>query len=81
VPRQRISLTMRMDDAAATSPQPDSRAGGPRRATGVPQIQQRAAAKNPQPVNAFALAMARAKEKKVAIAAYSRRLCAPEVPI
>ncbi len=62
VPRQRISLTMRMDDAAATSPQPDSRTGGPRDRR--PADPSRAAGKSPQPVNAFALAMARAQQKK-----------------
>ena len=60
--RQRISLTMRMDDAAATSPHPIPRAGGIR--DRQPADTSRTAAKTPQPVNAFALAMARAQQKK-----------------
>lgn len=65
VPRQRISLSMRMDDAAATASQLDTRPGGSRdtrerRLSDAP----RAAARDPQPANAFAVALARAQQKK-----------------
>ncbi|WHZ22228.1 MAG: Transcription accessory protein (S1 RNA-binding domain) [Nitrospira sp.] len=64
-PRQRISLTMRTDDAPVASPQSGPRAGGTqqtrdRRSTD----QQRSASREPQPSGAFALALARAKQKK-----------------
>ncbi len=63
--RQRISLTMRMDDAAATASQPDPRAGGLRDTRDRrPADQQRAGSREPQPTGAFALALARAKGKK-----------------
>ena len=65
VPRQRISLTMRMDDGAATAGQPDllagmAREGRDRRPADAP----RPASRDPQPTSAFALAMARAQQKK-----------------
>ena len=65
VPRQRISLTMRMEDAATPATQPDPRSGGPRDTRDRrPADQQRAGSREPQPIGAFALALARAKEKK-----------------
>ncbi|MCS6291014.1 MAG: RNA-binding transcriptional accessory protein [Nitrospira sp.] len=65
VPRQRISLTMRMEDATTPASQPDPRAGGPRDARERrPADQQRGGSREPQPIGAFALALARAKEKK-----------------
>ncbi|MEK6802403.1 MAG: Tex family protein [Nitrospirota bacterium] len=65
VPRQRISLTMRMEDAATPASQPDPRAGGPRDTRDRrPAEQQRGGSREPQPVGAFALALARAKEKQ-----------------
>jgi len=65
VPRQRISLTMRMEDAATPASQPDPRAGGPRDTRDRrPADQQRGGSREPQPIGAFALALARAKEKK-----------------
>jgi uncharacterized protein len=65
VPRQRISLTMRMEDAAAPASQPDSRAGAPREARDRrPAEGARPASRESQPISAFALAMARAQQKK-----------------
>jgi uncharacterized protein len=65
VPRQRISLTMRMEDAAAPASQPEPRAGGQRDTRDRrPADQQRGGSREPQPIGAFALALARAKEKK-----------------
>ena len=65
VPRQRISLTMRMEDAATPASQPDPRAGGPRDTRDRrPADQPRGGSREPQPIGAFALALARAKEKK-----------------
>mgnify|MGYP006359284853 FL=1 len=65
VPRQRISLTMRMEDAATPPLQPDPRVGGPRDTRDRrPADQQRGGSREPQPIGAFALALARAKEKK-----------------
>jgi uncharacterized protein len=53
--RQRIALTMRLDDAPDTSP----RSGDPR-----PPDPKRAPAREPQPSNVFAIALERAKLKK-----------------
>jgi uncharacterized protein len=65
VPRQRISLTMRMDDAAAPASQPDVRARAPREARDRrPAEGARPASRESQPISAFALAMARAQQKK-----------------
>ena len=65
VARQRISLTMRMDDAATAAGQPDLRAGnGTRGRDRRPGDASRAASREPQPTSAFALAMARAQQKK-----------------
>ncbi len=65
VPRQRISLTMRMEDAAAPASQPESRAGAPREARDRrPADGARPASRESQPISAFALAMARAQQKK-----------------
>ncbi len=65
VPRQRISLTMRVEDPATPASQPDPRAGGPRDTLDRrPADQQRGRSREPQPIGAFALALARAKEKK-----------------
>ena len=65
VPRQRISLTMRMDDAATTAAQPDSRPGAAREARDRrPADASRLASREPQPTSAFALAMARAKQRQ-----------------
>ena len=65
VPRQRISLTMRMEDAAAPASQPESRAGVPREARDRrPADGARPTSRESQPISAFALAMARAQQKK-----------------
>ncbi|HNC84806.1 MAG TPA: Tex family protein, partial [Nitrospira sp.] len=63
VARQRISLTMRMDDAATAAGQPDLRAGAVREGRDRRQDAPRPASQ-PQPTSAFALAMARAQQKK-----------------
>ena len=65
VARQRISLTMRMDDGAEAAGQPAIRAGATRQ-TGDrrPGDASRPASREPQPTSAFALAMARAQQKK-----------------
>ena len=63
VARQRISLTMRMDDAATAAGQPDLRAGAVREGRDRRQDAPRPAS-HPQPTSAFALAMARAQQKK-----------------
>jgi uncharacterized protein len=55
VKRQRIALTMRLDDVPGTS----SRSGDPR-----PPDPKRAPAREPQPNNVFAIALERAKLKK-----------------
>ena len=65
VPRQRISLTMRIDDAPVAASSSEPRAGGmrdtrERRPSNQPSVQ----AREPQPTGAFALALARAKQKK-----------------
>ena len=65
VPRQRISLTMRIDDAPAAPPASDAKAGSSRdvherRLSHQPP----ALARTSQPTGAFAQAMARAKQKK-----------------
>ncbi|ULA67611.1 MAG: transcriptional accessory protein [Nitrospira sp.] len=65
VARQRISLTMRMDDAAATVAQKDARSGAPQEARDRRSAEaSRPASREPQPTSAFALAMARAQQKK-----------------
>ena len=65
LPRQRISLTMRIDDASVAPPQSGPRAGGLQQARDRRPIdQQRAASREPQPSGAFALALARAQQKK-----------------
>jgi len=53
--RQRIALSMRLDDAPGTS----SRSGDPR-----PPDPKRTPAREPQPSNVFAIALERAKLKK-----------------
>ena len=65
VARQRISLTMRMDDGAEAAGQPAIRTGAARQ-TGDrrPGDASRHASRDPQPTSAFALAMARAQQKK-----------------
>jgi len=60
VQRQRISLTMRMEDAAAPALPSGAGAARDRR----PSDSSRAVPREPQPVGAFALALARAKEKR-----------------
>ncbi|MBP8116677.1 MAG: S1 RNA-binding domain-containing protein, partial [Nitrospira sp.] len=60
VQRQRISLTMRMEDAAETAMPSGAGAARDRR----PSDSSRAVPREPQPVGAFALALARAKEKR-----------------
>jgi uncharacterized protein len=55
VKRQRIALSMRLDDAPGTS----SRSGDPR-----PPEPKRAPAREPQPSNVFAIALERARLKK-----------------
>lgn len=67
LPRQRISLTMRIDDASVAPPQSGPHTGGlgPQQARDRrPTDQQRAASREPQPSGAFALALARAQQKK-----------------
>ncbi len=65
VARQRISLTMRMEDAAATGAQKDARSGAPQEARDRRSAEaSRPASREPQPTSAFALAMARAQQKK-----------------
>lgn len=67
LPRQRISLTMRIDDAPVAPPQSGPRAGGlglQQARDRRPTDQQRAASREPQPSGAFALALARAQQKK-----------------
>lgn len=66
VPRQRISLTMRMDDPATTAAQSDVRAGVPREARErrPADAARPASRESSQPISAFALAMARAQQKK-----------------
>ncbi|MBX3343247.1 MAG: helix-hairpin-helix domain-containing protein, partial [Nitrospira sp.] len=64
VARQRISLTMRMDDAATAAGQPDFRAGAAREGRDRRPAEAPRAASQPQPTSAFALAMARAQQKK-----------------
>ena len=64
VARQRISLTMRMDDAATAAGQPDLRAGATREGRDRRPAEAPRAASQPQPTSAFALAMARAQQKK-----------------
>ena len=65
--RQRISLTMRIDDIPETISQPETRKARPddrqsRRGSRPPQIASRTG--KPEPAGALALALARAKEKK-----------------
>ncbi|MGZ8394436.1 MAG: Tex family protein [Nitrospira sp.] len=65
VPRQRISLTMRIDDAPVAASPSEPRAGAmrdtrERRPSNPPSVQ----AREPQVTGAFALALARAKQKK-----------------
>ena len=65
VPRQRISLTMRIDDAPVAALLSEPRAGAmrdtrDRRPPNQPSVQ----AREPQVTGAFALALARAKQKK-----------------
>ncbi|MEP7152882.1 MAG: Tex family protein [Nitrospira sp.] len=65
VPRQRISLTMRIDDAPVAASPSEPRAGAmrdtrERRPSNQPSVQ----AREPQVTGAFALALARAKQKK-----------------
>ena len=65
VPRQRISLTMRIDDAPVAASPSDARAGGARDSRDRrPPDQPRGASREPQPIGAFAMALARAKQKK-----------------
>ena len=65
VARQRISLTMRMEDAAATGAQKDARSGAPQETRDRRSAEaSRPASREPQPTSAFALAMARALQKK-----------------
>ncbi|MEC4889909.1 MAG: Tex family protein [Nitrospira sp.] len=64
--RQRIALTMRLDDAASRPAQPGSEAvtAGPRDQRGRgPSASGQAATRLPQPVSAMALALAKAKQK------------------
>ena len=64
-PRQRISLTMRIDDAPVAASPSEPRAGAMRGARDRrPSNQPPAPAREPQPAGAFALALARAKQKK-----------------
>jgi uncharacterized protein len=64
--RQRISLTMRLDDKADTpSPSADTRIPRSQEARKrQPRNAQQTTSGKPEPVSAFALALARAKEKK-----------------
>jgi uncharacterized protein len=62
VKRQRISLTMRLDDTPGTSSRSGGTADGPRDQR--PPEPKRAPAREPQPNNVFAIAMERAKLKK-----------------
>ena len=65
VPRQRISLTMRIDDAPVAASPSEPRAGGMREARERrPSNQPLVHVREPQPTGAFALALARAKQKK-----------------
>ncbi len=65
VPRQRISLTMRMDDGAAPATPSDLRTDASRESRDRrPAEASRLASRPPQPAGAFALAMARAQQKK-----------------
>ena len=64
VPRQRISLTMRMEDAATAAGQADLRAGAAREGRDRRPADSPRPASQPQPTSAFALAMARAQQKK-----------------
>ncbi len=64
-PRQRISLTMRLDDTPAAASPSELRPGAPREARDRrPSNQQPAPVRQPQPTGAFAMAMAKAKLKK-----------------
>jgi uncharacterized protein len=64
--RQRISLTMRLEDKADTpSPSADTRIPRSQEARKrQPRNAQQTTSGKPEPVSAFALALARAKEKK-----------------
>lgn len=65
VPRQRISLTMRIDDAPVAASPSEPRAGATRDARERrPSNQASTQAREPQATGAFALALARAKQKK-----------------
>jgi protein Tex len=65
VPRQRISLTMRIDDAPVAASPAEPRARGMREARERRSSNQPPApVREPQPTGAFALALARAKQKK-----------------
>jgi uncharacterized protein len=62
VTRQRISLTMRLDDTAGTLSRSGGAASGPRDPR--PSEPKRAPESKPQPGGAIALALERAKRKK-----------------
>jgi uncharacterized protein len=62
VKRQRVSLTMRLDDTPGTSSRSGGAVGGPRDRR--PPEPKRAPAREPQPNNVFAIALERAKLKK-----------------
>jgi uncharacterized protein len=65
VPRQRISLTMRIEDAPVAASSSDVKAGASRdERERRPSNQSAVSAREAQPTGAFALAMARAKQKK-----------------
>ena len=65
VPRQRISLTMRIDEGSAATAGSDVRPGAMRDARERrPSTQQPSPPRHSQPVGTFALAMARAKQRK-----------------
>ncbi|MBA2487545.1 MAG: RNA-binding transcriptional accessory protein [Nitrospira sp.] len=65
VPRQRISLTMRIEDAPVVTSSSQPRAGAVRDTRDRdPSNQPPVPARVPQPTGAFAMAMARAKQKK-----------------
>ncbi len=65
VARQRISLTMRIDDAPVAASPSEPRAGGMREARERrPSTQPLVQVREPQPSGAFALALARAKQKQ-----------------
>ena len=64
VARQRISLTMRMDDGATAAGQPGLRAETAREGRDRRPADVSRPASQPQPTSAFALAMARAQQKK-----------------